>query len=304
MAIDIHHFEVFCKCAELGNFSEAAKALEIKQSTISTHIKSMESEVGVDLFDRRKGRIYLTPAGEILYRQGLEVIASRRRAIDAVHNFLGKIEGVLHLGGSTLPAAYLLPKIISGFRRLYPQVTFHLVTGNTAGILNQISLGKIEVGAAGSLPDEQEYASCILEVDELLLAFSPAHFSGIGESVTVEELKSLPLIIREKGSGTRELMEKVFTQADLSLSELQIVAEMGGLEAVKRAVLSGIGVSFISKVALEFEIQAGILKAVPLSHWPFTRNFYLARLLERTLSPAALAFWNYARNFRPMSMDG
>ncbi|MGA1874128.1 MAG: selenium metabolism-associated LysR family transcriptional regulator [bacterium] len=303
MAIDIHHFEVFCKCAELGNFSEAAKALEIKQSTISTHIKSMESEVGVDLFDRRKGRIYLTPAGEILYRRGLDVIASRRRAMEAVHNFLGKIEGVLHLGGSTLPAAYILPKIMSGFRKIYPQVTFHLVTGNTAGILNHISLEKIEVGAAGSLPDEQAYASCIMEVDELLLAFSPAHFSVLGESVTVEELKSLPLIVREKGSGTRQLVEKVLAQAGLSLSELQIVAEMGGLEVVKRAVLSGIGVSFISKVALEFEIKAGLLKAAPLSHWPCTRNFYLVRLLDRTLSPTALAFWDYARHVRHGSMD-
>lgn len=297
MAMDIHYLEVFCKCAEKGSFSEAAIALKIKQSTISTHIKTMESELSAKLFDRRKGRIYLTPAGEIFYQEGLQAIAGLKKALDSVRNFLARIEGPLYLGGSTIPATYILPEIISGFRKRYPEVFFHLSSGNTDGILDNIRLEKIELGAVGSLPDDKEFAYCTLDVDELLLAFSPAYFPEIGDSLSPSEVKKLPFIMREHGSGTRQLMETVFTKAKLSLDEVKVVAEMGSLEAVKMAVMTGLGVSLIPKVALEFERKANLLKAIHISDLHFSRNFYLVHLLAKTLSPAAQAFWNFAEDF-------
>jgi len=296
MNIDIHHLEVFCKCAELGSFSEAALSLGIKQSTVSTHIRTVESEIGVQLFDRRKNRIHLTPAGEILYQNGLKVIASRRDAIASVNNFLGRIEGKIRFGSSTTPAAYILPHIISDFMKIHPKVMVQLATGNTGRILQDVFLERVEIGAVGSMPDKKQFASCILGNDELLLTYSPVHFPQISGNLTLSRMKEFPFILREDGSGTRRLVESVFSQRNLSRSHLKVVAEMGSIEAVKRAVIAGMGISLIPKVALKFEIDAQILKAIPLSDVQFTRNFYLVHLLSKTLSPAAQALWNFVED--------
>ena len=293
MNIDIHHLEVFCKCAELESFSEAALVLGIKQSTISTHIQTIESEVGVQLFDRRKNRVHLTPAGEVLYQNGLKVLASRREAIASVHSFLGRIEGKIRIGSSTTPAAYILPHIIADFVKMHPKVMVHLATGNTGSILEDVFLEKAEIGAVGSVPDKEQFASCVLGADELLLAYSPVHFPHLSGNLTFCQVKDLPFILREDGSGTRRLMESVLSLRNLSRSRLKIVAEMDSIEAVKRAVIAGMGISLIPKVALKVEIEAQILKAAPLSDVQFTRNFYLIHLLSKTLSPAAQALWNF-----------
>jgi DNA-binding transcriptional LysR family regulator len=303
MNMDIHHLEVFCKCAELGSFSEAALVLGIKQSTISTHIRTVESEIGVQLFDRRKNRIHLTPAGEILYQNGLKVMASRREAIAAVNNFLGRVEGKILIGSSTTPAAYILPYIISDFMKIYPNVMFHLATGNTGSILQDVLLEKVEIGAVGSVPDKDQFNSCILDTDELLLTYSPVHFPQITENLPLSRLREFPFILREEGSGTRHLVESVFSQRNLSQSELKVVAEMGSIEAVKRAVIAGMGISLIPKVALKFETDAQILKAIPLSDVQFTRNFYLVHLLSKTLSPAAQAFWNFVEGIEKRKLS-
>ncbi|MEW5801124.1 MAG: LysR family transcriptional regulator [bacterium] len=298
MNIDIHHLEVFCTCAELGSFSEAALCLGIKQSTISTHIRTVESELGVPLFDRRKNRIHLTPAGEVLYRMGLKVITARTEAIAAVNTFLNRIEGSVSLGGSTTPAAYILPDIISGFIKVHPKVTVHLITGNTASILRDVCLEKVELGAVGSMPDEEQFASCILGDDELLLTYSPIHFPEISENLTLAQAREFPFIMREEGSGTRRLIERVFSQKNISQSELKVVAHMGSIEAVKRAAVAGMGVCLIPGAALKCELAASLLKAVPLRNARFTRNFYLVRLRSKTLSPVAQALWNFVLESR------
>ncbi|MEW6378275.1 MAG: selenium metabolism-associated LysR family transcriptional regulator [bacterium] len=296
MNIDIHHLEVFCTCAELGSFSEAAQTLGISQSTVSTHIKTVESEIGAQVFDRRKGRVHLTPVGEVLYRQGLKVIASRKEAMCAVNNFLGRIEGTIGLGASTIPASYILPEIIVRFLKTYPKVTVHMASGNTGSIFHDICLGRIELGAVGSTPDEEQFTSCIMGTDELLLTYSPAHFPQMPPKITLAQVMEFPLILREEGSGTRRLFENELSRINLSRGELQIVAELGSIEAVKRAVIAGLGISFIPKAALAFETRANMVKSVPLSDVRLTRNFYLVHLLAKTLSPPAQAFWDFVNN--------
>jgi len=296
MNIDLHHLEVFCRCAELGSFSKAAASLGIRQSTISAHIRAVESELGTQVFDRRKGRIHLTPAGEILYRQGLKVIACRKEALGEVSRFLGRIEGKISLAASTIPASYILPEIIAGFIKIYPKVMVHMATGNTSSVFHDLSLGKIELGAVGSSPDERQFASCILGNDELVLAYSPVHFPHIPKEPTLAQAIEFPLILREKGSGTRRLFENVLSQMNLTQDRIKLVAEMGSLEAIKRAVMAGLGISFIPKTALLFELEGRSIRAATLSDVQITRHFYLARLLGKTLSPPAQAFWDLVNN--------
>jgi DNA-binding transcriptional LysR family regulator len=292
--MDLRRLEVFCKLMQTRSFSKTGHELELTQPTVSGHIKTLEQQIGLQLFDRHRRLVRPTSAAMVLYDYAQRILDLTNEAGFALERFRGRISGDLKLGGSTIPGTYILPGIVGRFHRVYPDTRIRLALGDTNQICDQVANGDIEigvVGAAGSRP-ELTYESFI--EDEMVLIVPPGHpWAEIGRIVKIKELSTSPFVIREEGSGTRTTALKALAQKNLPFEELNIVAEMGSTEAVRQAVKADLGVSIISWVAAADDIKSGLLALAKVRGLDLRRQFYLVTNPKRTRSPVCGAFLEY-----------
>jgi len=228
--MDLKNLEAFCKVYELRSFSKAGQELYLSQPTISAHVSSLENELGVLLFDRLGRGILPTRAGETLYRHAKDIFERLTRAKSEVHLLTQKISGTLVLGASTIPAHYILPQVIAGFRAKFPDVSLDLRIGDTSEIIRQVRAGVLDAGMVGAMePDPDLEFSRILE-DELVVVASPG-FNVSRAPLDAEALKALPWIVREKGSGTRKAMENGLSSIGLEFRQLDVAAVVAATHA-------------------------------------------------------------------------
>ncbi|WP_456434503.1 selenium metabolism-associated LysR family transcriptional regulator [Thermosulfuriphilus sp.] len=296
--LDLRQLQVFAKVYEKKSFSRAAEEVFLTQPTVSGHIKALEEFLGVRLFDRLGREVLPTKAGEILYPFAKRVLSLVSEAEREIRLFLGVDKGRLEIGGSTIPGQYILPGLVGAFKKSYPGLELKLLIGDTRSVAEAVAGGAIELGIVGaklSALEELSFEPCC--EDELVLAASSSF--KLNEPLETEDLPQLPLIIREAGSGTRLTAEEALKEKGLSLAQFKIVAEMGSTEAVKQALKAGLGVSFISRRAIEEDLHSGRLKIVSVNGLYVRRKFYLIRHRARSLSPAAEAFIEFLRKEQP-----
>ena len=200
--MDIHQLELFCKIAELKSFSRAAESVSLTQPTASGHIKNLEVEFGVRLFDRLGREVVLTEAGKILYDSALRIIALCQEAQDAMQEFAGAGRGALRLGASSIPGDYLLPRVLGAFKKAYPETKISLKIEDSEVISRMVLEGAVELGIVGAKMDESRLVHEVFGTDELILVLPPDHAWAHQESVSVADLKTQPFLHREEGSGT------------------------------------------------------------------------------------------------------
>lgn len=290
--VNFYRLDVFRVVARRLSFSRAAEEMHTSQPNISKHVRQLEAELGVSLFDRMGGRVALTDAGRIVFDYAerlFGMVGEMRRALNELE---GLERGYLRLGASSTPGVYLLPQVLAGFRRRYPnlEVTLHL--GNSQeivqGILNdQIDLGFVEGYESTPGIQVQPFGE-----DELVL-IAPADHPLLGKAlVTPNDLAGETFIWREAGSGTREgmavLLERIGIQPKNSL-------ELRGCEGVKRAVGARLGLSVISRHAIEMELSLGILKILLGGGLSIRRRLHIITRKDRRSSVAALAFLVHVR---------
>lgn len=288
--MELRYLEIFCKVVELRSFSKAASALFLTQPTISNHIKALETEIGIRLLDRMGRDVMLTKAGEVLYRYAREIVILKDNAIQATHQFIGSVKGRLVIGGSTIPGEYILPEYIGRFKRAHPDVSVLLKIGDSQEIINMLIDGAVEMGIVGSRPDDRRIDCKEFLKDELVLVASLRHFKEIKKQINAKDIKSLPLIIREQGSGSRKAFEENLKKSGIDIEDLNITAEMGSTEAVKQAVMAGVGVSFISRFAVKDEMPDKTLKQISIRDFNITRHFYIITHKARAISPICQSF--------------
>jgi DNA-binding transcriptional LysR family regulator len=288
--VDLRQLEVFAQVVDTRSFSRAAEALRLTQSTVSEHVRLLEEEVGARLFDRLGRATTPTRAGELLYGYARRILALRTEARQALDQFLGQIAGVLTVGASTIPGEYVLPQLIGRFREKFPQVSIALQISDSRGIVQAVLDGQVEMGVVGAPPNHRGLEAKEFMPDELVVAVPPGHPWFGRRHATLEDLKSEPLVVREAGSGSREALEHALADVGTSLSGMRVIAEMGSTGAIKQAVKSGVGLSIISKRAVEDECQHGLLWCVKLQDLRFTRSFYLVTHASRSRSPLCQAF--------------
>ena len=291
--MDLHQIEIFCTLIKLRSFSRAAEALSLTQPTVSGHIKNLEADLGVRLLDRLGKRVVPTEAGEVLFRHGQKLLSLRDHARQEIAGISGTVSGLLKIGGSTIPGAYVLPAMIGAFRKKYPSAAIQLVIDDTAKVAEAVVNGDLHIGVVGArLPDTRLEAHPFLK-DELVIAVPSGHPWVGKKTVTAEELAGEPFILRENGSGTRRIMEERIGKAGLSVADLQTVAVVGSSDAVRQAVKAGLGVSILSVRALRDDIAAGRLAAVRLRGIRLERSFSVILLKGRTRSPLGKAFFDF-----------
>lgn len=289
-SMELRYLEIFCKVVELKSFSKAASELFLTQPTISNHIKTLEDEVGIQLLDRLGRNVVPTKAGEILYKYAREIVNLKQNAKQALDEFGGNIRGGLVIGGSTIPGEYILPEYIGRFKKTHPNITVTLKIGDTQDIIDMIMDGIVEAGVIGSIADDKRIECREFSKDELVLVASSRHFKGIKNQIGIKDLKNIPLIVREKGSGSRKTLEDVLKKNGVNMNELNIAAEVGSTEAVKQSVRAGIGASFLSLFAVKNEIPRKILRKISIKGFHVSRHFYIATNKARAISPICRSF--------------
>lgn len=287
--MDLRRLQVFAKVYECKSFSRAADDVLLSQPTVSGHIKSLEEEIGVPLFDRLGREILPTRAAELLYDYAVRILDMVEEAGAAVDAFLGRLRGNLVVGGSTIPAHYVLPDMVGRFRLMHPEVRVTVEVGDTSEIAQAVLTGKLEAGLVGASPKEERLASTPIMDDTVCLAAWPDHPLA-GRKISLNDLSATPIVLREAGSGTRAFFENAIAKAGLSLSDLMVAAQMGSSLAVLMAVRAQVGVGFISRRALMDDLAAGNLVELDVEGLDLKRQFYLVTRRERTHSPAAKAF--------------
>ncbi|HLE43951.1 MAG TPA: selenium metabolism-associated LysR family transcriptional regulator, partial [Methylomirabilota bacterium] len=291
--MDLRQLEVFARVVETRSFSRAAEALRLTQSTISEHVRLLEEEVGVRLFDRLGRETVPTRAGELLYGYAQRLLALRAEAQQALQQFLGQISGGLTVGASTIPGEYVLPPLIGAFREKFPQVSIALHIGDSREIADSVVEGRVELGLIGARPEQRTLQAVELMPDELVVVVPPGHAWFGRKLVTLDELKPEPLIVREPGSGSRQALETALDEAGPGLGGLRVIAEMGSTSAIKQAVKAGVGLSIMSKRAVEEECRHGLLWCLTIKDLRFTRHFYVVTHTGRSRSPLCQAFLDF-----------
>ena len=288
--MDLRRLEIFLKVAELGSFSRAADALFLTQPTVSEHVRALEDELGVQLLDRLGRGTTPTRAGTLLLGYARRLLALSREARQAIEQFQGRVSGELVLGGSNIPGEYVLPALIGAFRLKYPDVSLSLRIGASRDVQDWVEQGHVEIGVVGALPSSRALESRPLMDDDLVLVVPPEHPWVSRKTVSVDDVKSEPLILRERGSGSRETLESGLKELGTGLEAFHVVGEIASTQAVKQAIRAGLGVSFVSRLAVEDECRARLLACVKVRDLNVTRAFHVVTHRDRSRSPLAQAF--------------
>lgn len=288
--MNIKQLEVFLAVAENNSFSKGAEATYLTQSTASQHIAALEAEFGIKLLDRTGRGALPTEAGKVLQRHGRQVVSAMADLQRAIGRFKGLEEADLKVGGSNIPGTYLIPALLPLLVQRYPGITLTILEGDSREILGKVATGEIEVGIVGSRFTETGLHFTPFGRDELRLMVAKDHRWSQRATIKPEELLDEPLLFREPGSGTGKTVGEALRGAGIDPARLRVKAYLGSNEAVKQAIVSMLGVSFVSEISVRKELARGELQGVPVEGVTMTRQFYLTSRQGRELSPAARAF--------------
>ena len=294
MEFDFRHLEVFCKVVELRSFSKAAREVFLAQASVSEKIAALESIVGTRLLDRLGRQVVPTKAGDLLYGHALRLLEMRHRASLELQDFMGLKQGVVHVGGSTIPGEYILPKVLGAFHRTHPPIAVHLTIADSGDIEQAVLRGDLELGIVGSKSAHKDLIHHVLWNDELVVAVRASHRWAARRQISPEELLDEPFIFREIGSGTLKSIEAhLRVSRPMGIDSLRSAARLGTSTAVKEGIKAGLGVSILSSRAIHTELEAGVLTALNLEGLPMTRSFYLIRNKTRSMSPPCSALHEF-----------
>jgi len=268
---------VFRAVAEQLSFRKAAEELYLTQPAVSLQIKALEEDLGVQLFDRSGAHITITPAGLVLLdyaTQANTLFVQAEREIAALG---GELVGQLALGASTTIAQYVLPRLLGDFCREYPRVHPTLVSGNTEQIVEALEKHTISLGFIEGPARSREVKTKPFLEDELVLIAPAGHEWTERTSVCSSEIASIPLLMRERGSGTRHVTELALERQRVQRNSLHIVMELDSTEAIKSAVEAGLGVGFVSRWAIAKDLRLGNnFKIVEVEGLKIKRQFLIA----------------------------
>lgn len=282
MNITLRQIEVFLAVANFSHVGRAAEALNISQSAVSMALSQFEDTVSEKLFDRSSRKIFLNDAGK-------KLLPFARKAFEAaaeVENFRsdGKIKGRLKIGASTTIGNYLMPFVIGGFAEKFPDTEVVMEVANTAVIARGVLEHELDLGFTEGPVDEDEITEFFWRKDRLTV-FSPKSF--IEESYKPDR----PVwIIREKGSGTREVFEAAMSKAGIGF---KIKMELGHTEAIKKAVEAGLGIGCLSELAVSGEINRGVFRRLCFKNADFSRNLNIIIRKDKHLTASMKAFIDY-----------
>jgi len=287
--MNLDHLKAFYYAANRRNFSQAAKALRLTQPSVSLQIQQLEEALQVRLFERTTRSIKLTEPGRILLRHAEQIFQSISRAELDLYMYANSVKGDLSIGASTTIGEHALPYHLGSYRLKYPQVNIVMRIGNSDSVVQQLAQGEIDFGFVEKPVYDAKLLSQPFMEDELVAIAAAGELPYLqqGAYLTPEDCLTVPLVLREQGSGTRRVIEDGFRSIGIDPGELNVIMELGNTEAVKASVETGLGISILSRSAIRKELQLGLLRVVPMKGLNLTRYFHMISMKHKVLSPTA-----------------
>jgi len=276
-SLDNFRLVVFRAVAEQRSFRKAAEELYLTQPAVSLQVKALEEEIGVQLFDRSGTQIALTEAGKLLLNYSQQANALLVQAQQEIAALDGDHAGKLALGASTTIAQYVLPRLLGEFSRAHPRVHLTMIGGNTEQIVEAVVEQTIALGLIEGPARSRDVKTEPFLEDELVLIVPSAHEWGEIKSIPCSEIAAVPLLMRERGSGTRRVVEMALARQGVKLGSLRIVMELDSTEAIKSAVEAGLGIGFVSRWAIAKDLRLdNSFRIVEVEGLRIKREFLLA----------------------------
>ncbi len=289
-----NHLALFRAVADAGGFSRAAGVVHVSQPAISMQVAELEEALGTPLFDRLPRGVRLTEAGATLLGYAQRIAALEAEAERAMRELRGLERGRLALGASKSIGGYLLPEVLGEFRRQHPGVELLLAIANTKTIQTRLLDGTLDLGLTeGMPPADENFCVRVFREDELVIIApaghplaKPASAGRRPRPVSVQRLCDEPFILREPGSGTREVLLRALAGAELR----EVALSLSDTEAIKRAVMAGLGLAAVSRLCIGLELAAGLLVELPTKGLNLQRSLYEVTLRGRRATPSTQAF--------------
>lgn len=290
--MNLKQLEAFVQVAESGSFSKAARALFLTQPTVSAHISSLEKELKARLFVRNTKEVNLSEDGKILYQYARQMIELEKTIETTFLEGTRTEARCITIAASTIPGQYLLPEILVKFSAKYPNEQFKIMELDSASVVEKIVDCIADIGFTGTVLEKKHCKYIPFYNDELVLIMpNTEKYRKIAEEEKgISWVAREPFIMREEGSGTRKEAEKLLKKAGIDVEALNVVASIENSEAIKRSVKNGIGITIISKLAAQDDIDAGNVLVYPLSENGAERNLNLVYNKNYQLSSAANKF--------------
>jgi len=288
MSLNLHLFRMFAAVVRTGSFSRAAEALNISQPAISKGVRDFELQVGCRLLNRTPKGVVPTDEGLALSRHAETLFAVERAAEDELSALRGLHNGSLRIGASTTIATYMLARYLGAFHRAHPDVDLFVVSANTRDIAEQMANQDIDIGLVEGPVEVRGLMAVPWQTDVMALIVAPDHpFARDTQPIDPKRLADEIMIVREPGSGTREVVAKALAAHGIEPTR---TLEIGSTEAIKQVVAAGVGVSIVSEAAVADQAEQGRLKLIPMQNVTIARSLWRLTSPGRVAMPAARAF--------------
>lgn len=271
MLLDIK-LNTFVTVAEIKSFTKAGEILNLTQPAVSQHIKFIEQYYGVSLIKKKGKNLVLTEEGKILYKYAKELEIVHRNLESEIRNKSG-INRIYNVGATMTIGGYILPYILAEFKNVYKNIDILLQVNNTEEIIDKILNRKLDIALVEGLFDASRFKYKKFKEDQLVLAVSPLHEFAKRDEVSVEDILKGNLILRERGSGTREIFENKLVELGWNIKDIRPYMEIGSIPAIKSLVEANLGYTIISKETIKRELRLGLIKCVPIRMLKIFRDF-------------------------------
>ncbi|UJL47186.1 LysR family transcriptional regulator [Virgibacillus sp. NKC19-16] len=278
--MNIDNLRMFCHVVKEGTITKAAHLGFVSQPAVTRQIRQLEDSYGTTLFDREEGKLKLTEAGKLLYPYAKEILALNKAAYEGIQEQVGEMEKILHIGASLTIGEYLLPGLIGRFEKLHPDIKFNLSIGNTPLILQKLEENEIDIALVEGVFQNDQYKKQKFADDELILVTPYAHRWGDKREIELNELPEEKMILREKESGTRLIVEDALRLHHV-LENIENAMELGSTQAIKSAVEADLGVSILPKLTAQKELKYKTLREIPIKDFHLTRDFWMVQKKRR-----------------------
>lgn len=296
--MEFKQLEAFVAVVDYGSFSEAARKLYLTQPTISAHIRSLEEELHARLIIRTTKKLTITTKRYQLYDSAFRILDIRNNLLE---NFTGSRKQIIDLAASTIPSSYLLPELLAGFGRMYPDVYFHSWQTDSSGAINRVLDGTVDLALTGQNTGDDSCVFIPFCQDNMVIA-TPVndHYLNLKQKeqpVVFQDFIKDPVIIREKGSGTKKEMDIFLENAGIEPSSLTVVARMNDLESIKKSIVNGLGFSILSARSVVDLQKTKQILLFPLEESAHKRSFYIVYSKNRILKSHVRQFIHYVKEY-------